>query len=421
MSLNVSQPNQQLYTTLLIVFVGFIGVSMAYPLFPPLFLTSSEGVMMGAFADDNRRLLLGVTLAVYPLGQFVGSPIIGTISDKYGRKHVLLGCLAGTILGYFLSGVALQYGLLWLLILSRLATGLAESSIALAQSIIADLKGVNKHRGFGGITMAASIGYVIGPVLGGFLSDNHLVSWFSMALPFYIAALLAGITLLLAYLKLPESNFLRTTSQSIWQSFNLLQHLNEMSQNRLLKFLLLSSLVFTLGVDMFYEFGPVYLTGQFQMNSAQIAVYNVILCVALAVGGAYLPQKLIKHYSPHHIVIMAMMLFVLFMWLITFVSSLTLLFILFGLMGFVIPMASTVMNVEISDTAGAGIQGKVLGMQWGLRMLGDALICFIGGALILYSVSWPLLLGALSGLAAASIYFLRVKNTYYNLTELTDV
>jgi MFS family permease len=401
----------QLRTILFIVFVGYIGASIAYPIFPPLFLHSSALIPGHSWAADNRNLLLGLTLAVYPLGQFIGSPVIGAMSDKYGRKNILLLTLTGTMLGYVSSAAALQTGMLWLLILSRFATGLAESNLALAQSIIADLD-INKHKGFGGIVMASSIGYVVGPMIGGFLSDGSLFSWFNAATPFYIAAILSAFTLYFAYKQLPESrpaDISPVSSQTAWRQFNVIAHLQEILQNQLLKYYLLSSLVFTVGVDLFYEFGPVYLTGRWMMDSGQIAVYNLILSMAIALSGAWLPHYLASRFSPRQIVVMAIMLFSFFLSLMTITSSVSLLFPLFALIGLMIPLPSTAITVQLSDAADNDIQGKIMGMQWGLRMLGDALICIFGGFLISISVSLPLAAGVLAVLLAVVIYLLRIE------------
>lgn len=397
---------RQLYTILFIVFVGFIGISIAYPLFPPLFLNSdNSGLMANEWVASHRQLLLGLTLAVYPLGQFIGSPIIGALSDKYGRRRILLGSLVGTVFGYFLSALALSENSLLLLVTSRLFTGLAESSLALAQSIVGDLKDINKHRGFGSLMLAASLGYVIGPLIGGFLSDHHVVSWFNVSLPFYIATLLAMMTFVLAYYTLNETHNERSIStKSVWDQFNIWNHLRELTQNQLLKYLLISSLIFTLSVDLFYEFGPVYLTGRFEMNSAQIAIYNVLLSFSIAMGGIWLPVRLATKFSSRTIVIATTFIFSLILLAIIITSSMHSLLLLFILIGLMIPIPSTVMNVQLSDIAGQYLQGKMMGMQWGLRMLGDAIICLSGGFLIIYSVSFPLLLGIIAALLAIIIY-----------------
>ncbi|RDI42078.1 MFS transporter [Aquicella lusitana] len=403
--------NQQLYIILLITLMGFIGVSIAYPLFAPLFLNSASSIMVATpWAEKNRNLLLGLTLAAYPLGQFIGSPIIGALSDRYGRRSILLSSLVGTLLGYILSALTLRHGLLWLLIFSRFLTGLSESNIALAQTIIADLKDINKHKGFGGIMMAASIGYILGPMMGGLLSDNRLVSWFDVSVPFYAAAGLALLTLFLAYTALPETYKPTLTAQTaFWQQFNILQHLKEMLRNAALRFLLIACLIFMLGVDVFYEFGPVYLTAIWHMDATEIAFYTIILCLGLALSSGWLSHQLSCRYPLYQSILVSIISFCLLLSAIALAHSAQVVLVLYGVIGIAISIATTSLRVQISDTAGQHIQGKVMGMLMGLRMLGDAMLCLFGGALIHFSATLPLYLGVLSALIAATLYLFKVS------------
>lgn len=87
MQAHINEETKQLWIILLIVFISFIGSSIAYPIFPPLFLQSSDQLIISPeWSDTSRRILLGLTLAIFPLGQFIGSPILGRNSDLYGRK-----------------------------------------------------------------------------------------------------------------------------------------------------------------------------------------------------------------------------------------------------------------------------------------------------------------------------------------------
>src|SRR5688572_14292238 len=144
------EEKQQLWIISLIVLTGFAGTSIAYPIFPPLFLHPSDhGIVSSVWSESARSIFLGITLAAYPLGQFIGSPILGGLSDRYGRKPILLISLLGSVLGYLLSGLSLEFNWLWILLFSRFLTGLMEGNIAIVRAMGADLESINKYKSIG--------------------------------------------------------------------------------------------------------------------------------------------------------------------------------------------------------------------------------------------------------------------------------
>ena len=146
-----------------------------------------------------------------------------------------------------------------------------------------------------------------------------------------------------------------------------------------------------------------------QGPSAQLALYNMVLSLSIGVGGLYLPQYLAQKFSPRLIVMSAIIVFALMLALITASPSLKLIMVLFVIIGCAIPLPSTAINVQLSDVAGDDRQGKVMGMQMGLRMFGDTIICLFAGVIIMISVALPLLFGAIAALFAGFIYYKHVK------------
>src|ERR1700677_3235890 len=121
----------------LVIFIGFCGYSLMITLFVPM-LMGTNGFLAADAATGQRSLALGVLLALYPLGQFLGSPVLGALSDRFGRRPILIASLSTTTILYVGIAGALVIRSLPLLIVACFTAGLSESNIVLAQSAIAD-------------------------------------------------------------------------------------------------------------------------------------------------------------------------------------------------------------------------------------------------------------------------------------------
>lgn len=227
----------------------------------------------------------------------------------------------------------------------------------------------------------AGIGYIIGPIIGGLLSNPHLASWFSWSFPFTVAALASISTLGLVWLKLPEHKTPGIIQkESILGQLNIIRQFKRLFQHHpyLIPLLIISTL-FTFAVDMFYEFGPVFLAGKWHMSPSMIALYNAALSAALALGASWLPRHLSKHLPVHKIITLAMLVTALIFAAMIVFQYPIFMFLLFALIGFSITSVTTTMTIHISNMSHSTIQGEVMGVQLSLRTLGDAIICIFGG------------------------------------------
>lgn len=173
-------------TLLGIVFIDMLGFAMIIPLIP------FYAERFGASAS-----VVGLLVASYAMAQLVGAPVLGGLSDRLGRKPVLVASLVGTSIGFLLFGLA---GSLWLLFVARSLDGLTGGNVSVAQAYIADVSPPEKRaRNFGFVGAAFGVGFIIGPALGGFLSR-----W-GLSTPAFFAAGLAALNVAAVLLFLPES------------------------------------------------------------------------------------------------------------------------------------------------------------------------------------------------------------------------
>jgi len=171
----------------LTVFVDLLGFGIVIPLLP-MFATRLGISFVG----------IGAIMAVYSLAQFIFAPILGRISDRIGRRPVIMIGLFGSSLGYLIYGLA---GSFVGLFLSRAVHGLCAATVSTAQAYIADTTDEsNRARGMGMIGAAFGLGFVIGPAIGGLLGRNDL------RIPGFFAAALTFANLIFAAVRLPESH-----------------------------------------------------------------------------------------------------------------------------------------------------------------------------------------------------------------------
>jgi DHA1 family tetracycline resistance protein-like MFS transporter len=178
--------NRRLLTIFVVVFVDLLGFSLILPLLPYY-----------AEAFGATPLVAGLLIASYAVAQLIGAPVLGRLSDRFGRRPVLLASIAGTLLGFLLLGVAQSLAVLFL---ARILDGLTGGNISVAQAYITDVTDEkNRSRGLGVIGAAFGLGFIIGPATGGLLSQ-----W-GYAVPAFAAAALATLNLISVALFLPES------------------------------------------------------------------------------------------------------------------------------------------------------------------------------------------------------------------------
>lgn len=187
--------NQILLPLYFVIFFGFLGYSMMITIFTPLFLESRYTLLPETYSFSTRTILLGSALFLYPFGQFLSSPILGALSDHHGRKKILFYSLLATTCCYIVVATAIMTSQLTLLMVALFLMGLSEGNVTIAQSAIADVtRGDERTRYFGYIYLSASLAFIIGPLLGGQLSNPHIISWFDASVPFWFVFLLLALT-----------------------------------------------------------------------------------------------------------------------------------------------------------------------------------------------------------------------------------
>lgn len=187
--------NKNLLTIFLIVLIDLLGFGIILPLLPYI----AEKYQANPFQ-------IGMLVATYSFFQLIASPILGRLSDRYGRKKILMISQFGSAIGYLIMGLA---GSLPLLFVSRIVDGITGGNISIAQAYIADVTDKkNRAKGMGMIGAAFGIGFIFGPALGGLLAK------ISYSTPAYFAAVVALLSVVATYFFLQESVDVRVVLKS---------------------------------------------------------------------------------------------------------------------------------------------------------------------------------------------------------------
>lgn len=185
-------PRYALGLVILIVLIDLLGFSLVMPLL---------GFLGERFKLDGWQV--GLIFAAFPICQLVAGPILGRLSDRYGRRPVLVFSQAGTAISFVILGLARDFPTL---LFGRMLDGFSGGNIMVAQAYVADVtKPEDRARGMGMIGMAFGLGFVIGPLVGGLLVDLPVSPEWSLSVPFLAAAAFSAVALILVIARLPES------------------------------------------------------------------------------------------------------------------------------------------------------------------------------------------------------------------------
>ncbi|WFU07694.1 TCR/Tet family MFS transporter [Rhizobium sp. CB3090] len=180
-----------LFLVFVILFLDVIGIAIIMPVMPK-YLEELTGASVSEAATDGGWLLLA-----YAAMQFLFSPLIGNLSDRFGRRPILLASVLTFAIDNFICAIAGSY---WILFAGRILAGVSGASFSTCSAYIADISNdENRAKNFGLIGMAFGVGFVLGPVIGGFLGE------FGPRAPFYGAAALSLLNFIGAYFLLPET------------------------------------------------------------------------------------------------------------------------------------------------------------------------------------------------------------------------
>lgn len=385
------------------IFLDLLGVGIVIPILPAVLLDPMGGVLPLLTAYTTRTIVFGFLVASYPLAQFFSAPILGALADQKGRKKILVISLMGTFLGYLIFAIGILRKDINLLFLGRIIDGLTGGNIAIAQSTIADISDEkNKAKNFGFIGMAFGLGFILGPYIGGKLSDPSLVSWFTYATPFYLAMILSLLNILLVILRFPET--LAVKKQIKISLLTGVRNLKKAFTKKELKVMFLVGFLLAIGFNFFTQFFQVLLIGKFKFTQSNIGDFFAYMGLWIAITQGLILRPLSNKFRPERIMKYSIILLALSfpflllpdkaLWLYVIVPFIAI------FQGLTQPNTTTV----VSNLASVKDQGEILGINQSVQSMAQAIPAIIAGFITSININLPTILAAITTIIAWLIF-----------------
>lgn len=358
---------------MLTVLIDMVAIGLIIPVLPAL---------VGGFTSskEEQALWYGVVSFAFGFATFVASPILGALSDHYGRRPILLLGFFGLGLNFLATAFATS---LWVLVAVRLVGGAMQANIAVANAYVADITTPEQRaRNFGMLGAMLGLGFIIGPVMGGLLGAIDL------RLPFLAAAGLTMANLSYGYFVLPESLPAERRKMFRWRAANPVVSIRALTQLKSIGPLVLVVACSGLAQFVLYSSWVLYTTFKFGwgplQNGWSLAASGI---VSAAVQGLLL-GRLLKHFSPQRLAVIGLFSSTLAFALWGAATEGWMIYAIIAANIFGVTVTATIRSI-ISTAADSRSQGQTLGAVSSLNSLMAALAPMVGAPLLSIVSHYP--------------------------------
>jgi len=356
-----------------IVLLNSVGMSVVLPLLP---------FIVGKYLP-SAQIVVGMSalMSVFAACTFFAAPIFGSLSDRYGRKYILIFSLLGSVIGYVLFGIG---GALWVLFLGRIIDGLTAGNISILFAYISDsTEPKERAKWFGYIGSAMGIGKLGGPALGGLLGG------ISLSLPFFVTAGLIFISGLATYFLLPESLVPeKRTKHLTWNSFNVFSHFKDIFKLKNVKMLLILGIFFYISLGIFQFNFTIFLKDIYKWGPVFIGTMLTLVGICEIISRAVLLPWLLKRFNEKSIGIAGLIVFGIGLALIMSSVFLSSIIIISCAVIFIITgegLFDPTYNARLSQSVDESNQGKLQGVNQSLQSANNMIMPLAAAAIYFYS------------------------------------
>lgn len=400
-----------------------LGIGILIPVFPLLITHGSEfRVTPLDWSQAESFIFAGWLLAVFPILQFFCTPILGQLSDKYGRRKLLILSISGTAVSYLLFAYGILTRNIELLFFSRMLDGASGGNISIAQAVIGDVSAAkDRAKNFGLVGVSIGLGFVLGPFIGGKLSDPALFIAFNAATPFWFAGALSFVNLMLVYSYLPETSSLKSTLKidynkplhNIFKSF--------MIPN--LRKIIPALFLYNAGFTFFTTFWGIILLNQFDFTQGMVGNYFAYLGLMIIFAQGGVVRRLSGKVTDYKVLyfsfaLTAVCLFAYY--LIPNHAAHIWIYCIPPFLAIATALSKAFSSALIARTTDPSVLGEAMGVNSSTNALAQAIPSLLAGYVAAHQARLTVLLGALL-VILAGIYFARNYRECDTFIENTKV
>lgn len=393
----------EMFPLLLVIFIDSMGLGLVFPILNALLVDKHNGFIQGAWAQLSGNIIFGIFIGVFMLCWFLGAALLGDLSDQIGRKRSLMICLIGAFIGYLLSALAIVLHSMSLLLIGRVIAGLTSGSQPIAQAAIVDMSTYeNKAQNISLMLMVLSLGFIVGPMIGGLFSDSSIVSWFNLATPLYITAAISLLNVILLK-KLFKETFIAKNKVNLKLHAAVTIFTSAFKHPKVRK-LSIIFFVFIMGWSSFYSFISMFLTEALQYNNKEVSYFMAIMGFGFVLGNSFGVNFAIKRFSLKTSSLVSIMLSALVVVVMLYVTGFSL-WILMIVLAALVAVAYACMITLFSNQVDANSQGWVMGVTGSIMAFVWGIDAFLLGGIASWGVQLPLIISAVSLLLSGLLLF----------------
>ena len=406
---------------LLTIFLDVLGVGIMLPVMPQLVY---QIFVPQGYSFNHGLIVLGWLTAIYPLMQFLATPILGQLSDRYGRKPILGFSLLGTAVGYVIFAIAILTRNIPLLFIGRAIDGVTGGNISVARAVIADISPPeHRSRNFGAIGAAFGIGFVMGPYIGARLAIHNssvfglfnTPNWFSSATPFWFAAILSLLNTGLMLIILPETH--KHINHGLKVAWNKsLHNISKAATLPGLRTIFTAEFLFWGGFTFFTTFIQIVLIQKLHFRINNVGDYFAYIGLCIIFAQIVVVPIVAKLFKGHQILRFSLIGSGITLFLQLFSRNTSELMVAVPFVATFISLTVANSSALVSLSADNEVQGEVLGIEASVQALAQTVPAIISGYVAVMGVNMPIIVGGLtmiaSGLVFIVFYHVPKKVTY---------